>query len=236
VHSKGYMKQRSKNRLSRRLFNQALSAGACVVAGCAFRAGGQGLVQFRTYVPSTIPSIDAPIYLDVIGGTKLDSASAPGYRTALLAGPTTAQPAVIDYWNNPLTAGNLQMTYYPGNTALTWVGFRSGTGLNGAGYVNTGSSAARVVPVDAGQQVFVQMAVWTGDADTWIGAYAEAQQGLARVWASSPLTLTASGATGEPAYLWGLQSYALHVPEPGWPGFVTLGALLLGWRFLPRKR
>ena len=209
-----------------------------LLAVCVASARAQGLVQFKNYVPSTTPSIDAPVYLDEVGGTKLDSAYASTFRAALIGGPTTSQPAVLDFWNNIYIVGNLAMTYHPANTALTWVGFRSGTGVNGAGYVNTGSSAARVVPgVDAGAPAIVQLVVWSGAADTWMGAFVAAQSDpTVKLGVSNPLTLVLSSPAGDPTYLWGLQPIAMHVPEPNALVLSALAALLLGGRYLKGGR
>ena len=122
------------------------------------------------------------------------------------------------------------MTANPDNPALTWVGFRTGPA---AGYLNVGSSAARVIPdVDWGQQALVQVVGWRGDYDS----YQEALDGNAPVGFSAPLTLTLPRGPLDPnvANLVGLQSFAIGIPEPSTFALAGFGAATL-WLLRRRK-
>ena len=58
-----------------------------LLSGASMPAFGQGWAMFRNYYTATTPSINAPIYLGVVGGEKLDSAVNSLWRAALLGGP-----------------------------------------------------------------------------------------------------------------------------------------------------
>ena len=129
----------------------------------ALPALGQGQVQFQNR--DAAAGIDAPIY--GLFGRGLADGADPLYRAALLGGRTSWEPATYGW------AGTLSMTANPDNPDLTWVGFRTGPA---AGYLNVGSSAARVIPsVDWGQQALVQVVVWYGNYNSYseaVAAYA----------------------------------------------------------------
>lgn len=194
-------------------------------------AFGQGQVQFRNYVTSTTPAIDAPVYFSV-SGPLLDSSN-PLWRAALIGGPTTA---TVASWRGP---GTLQMMFYPatdGTTTISWVTFRSGTTPPAApGYVATGLSAARAVPgVDWGGTALVQMVAWQGNFTTWQDAWSAFQWGYPDVLIgmSNPLTLKLPSSPSDlnATYLWGLNSFAIFpVPEPTTFALagIGVGALLM---------
>ncbi|HEY5911561.1 MAG TPA: hypothetical protein VJA21_13260 [Verrucomicrobiae bacterium] len=197
----------------------------------------QGRVVFRNFLPLTTPPIDAPVYLDYVGGTPLSGAN-PNYRAALLGGPSTALP-----WG--LTqAGMLQMSYSPINTTLTWVGFQSGT-LPGQspGYIRVGTESERVIPgADWGTLALVQMVAWEGPYTSWIDAWEAAQGGSVRIGVSNPLTLQlAQSPAGLHPDLWGLQPFAIQfVPEPSTAALtvISVAVFILGrsrWRRSPRR-
>jgi len=186
---------------------------------------GQGLVQFRNYYPGTPPLIDAPVYLDFVGGTRLN-ASNPYWRAALLGGPTTATPASLE------SAGTLSMTYNPSDATLTWVNFRSGsTPPMADGYVNVGAKANRVVPgVNWAETALVQMVAWQGNYNTWAEAFAAWQAGTPGVLVgfSNPLMVNLPTDPTSPylSYLVGLNSFSLNAmtpPPPYFNGFTGPG-------------
>jgi hypothetical protein len=202
-------------------------------------AHGQGMVQFRNYWAATTPSINAPVYLDAVGGMRLN-ASNPLWRAALVGGP--AETGIPWGWGRQ---GNLQMMYYPNNTTITWVNFRSGTNPPAAdGYVNVGSSASRVVPgVDWGGLAMVQMVVWEGLANTiddvWQLNYPRPPSGHYYVGFSNPLILQLPSSSTDPnlTYLWGLQPFAINwVPEPSSFALLSLSVALLISRQAVQKR
>lgn len=159
---------------------------------------GQGQVQFRNYVPTTTPPIDAPIRY---AGTLVDGSDLL-WRAALIGGPSTATPASLQ------TPGTLSMLYHPVNTTLSWVNFRSGPFL--AGYVNVGTTGQRVVPgVNWGETALVQMVVWHGNFTNWADAYVAARSDPnVIIGISNPLTLRMPSSSTDlnVTYLWGLQS------------------------------
>ncbi|HEY5911560.1 MAG TPA: hypothetical protein VJA21_13255, partial [Verrucomicrobiae bacterium] len=141
----------------------------------------QGQIVFRNYVWFSTPPVDAPVYLDQVGGTPL-SGSNPNYRAALLGGPNTATP-----WS--LTQpGTLQMTYNPSTTTLTWVGFHNESSPGRTpGYVTAGE---REIPgADWATLALVQMVAWEGPYTSWTEAWQAAQAGSVRIGASNPLTI-----------------------------------------------
>ena len=123
------------------------------------------------------------------------------------------------------------MTANPDNPDLTWVGFRTGPA---AGYLNVGSSAARVISgVDWGQQALVQVVAWYGNYNS----YDEALDGFALVGVSAPLTVTLPAGPTDPnlAKLIGLQSFAIGpIPEPPTLALAGFGAAAL-WMLRHRK-
>ncbi len=181
---------------------------ALLLGCCCLGTFGQGIVQFRNYVTSTTPQINAPVYLDWVGGTLPDGSN-PMWRTALIGGPTTSTPASLS------TEGTLQMMFGTGaNSTISWVNFRSGTTPPIApGYVNCGSAWGRAVPgVDWGGTALVQMVAWEGNYTSWHDAFtAWMSGGWVRIGFSNPLTLSLpSGPTDVNAtYLWGLNSFAI---------------------------
>ncbi len=185
-------------------------------------AFGQGQVQFRNYVTYTTPPIDARVYEDSLGGVLLDGNCT--CRAALIGGPTTGTPTS---WT---TLGNLQMMYSPGNTTLTWVGFRTGTTApNLSGTVNVGTQAARVVPgVDWGGTALVQMVAWEGPYTNWTDAWNAAHEpgATVRIGFSIPLTLMLPSNPASPilTYLWGLQPFVCGPPCLG-PYFMNFTAV-----------
>ncbi len=183
--------------------NSLLSAvSTLLIASSSLSIQGQGYVQFRNYY--TAQGIDAPVYLDYIGGVRL---AGTNYRAGLIGGPTTATPASL----YPPTVGTLSLLFNPNNTTLTWVNFRTGTN---AGYVTINQPAREVLGVDWGLPALVQMVVWTGDYDTWADAFAAFNVGTPGVLigVSKPLILTLPSSiySTTPTYLVGLESFALY--------------------------
>lgn len=179
------------------------------LCGAASLASGQGLVIFRTYVPSSTPPIDAPI--SDANGTLLSGAN-PNYRVALVGGPaTTGDPWGLTH------RGNLPLMFNPTDPTISWVNFGTGTTPPDApGYANTANRNVRVVlGADEGQLALVQVVAWDGPQTTWVQAWQDAQSGSTRIGVSGVLRLTMLGPEQYYAYLWGLQSFQIDfVPEP----------------------
>jgi hypothetical protein len=187
---------------------------------CAAMWGfAQGQVQFKNFVPSA--GVDAPVYLDFVGGFRLN-ADNPMWRAALIGGPATATPTSFQ------GLGTLQTLYNPYST-VPWLHFVSWSG--GDGYVETTLWDARAVPgVDWGGQALVQMVAWEGPYTTWDEAYSAAMQGSVRIGFSDPLTIGLPSSVTDPSltYLVGLQPFAIGlVPEPTVFALAGLGAGML---------
>jgi hypothetical protein len=199
-----------------------LTALLCCATASVF---AQGVVQFRNYWTSTTPAVNAPVGIQ--GGALLN-ASNPLWRAALIGGPVGATPT-----DGMMVLGNLSMMYYTVNTTVTWVNFRTGATPPAAdGYINVGSSTARVVPgVDWGAQAVVQMVAWQGNFTTYADAWTAAQTDpTVLIGASSALTLQLPASSTDPnlTYLWGLNAFNIHpVPEPATLALAGLGAAAL---------
>jgi len=197
-----------------------------LLVGATAGAFGQGVVQFRNYWTSTTPAVNAPVYLDSVGGTLLNAGNTL-WRAALIGGPLGTAPT------SDFVLGGLNLMYYTAQTTITWVNFRTGTTPPAAdGYINVGSSTARVVPgVDWGQQALVQMVAWQGNFTTYAAAWQAAQtDSTVKIGFSAPLTIQLPASSTDPnlSYLWGLQSFAIHsVPEPTTFALAGLGAAAL---------
>lgn len=146
---------------------------AIALTGFVAAAFGQGAVQFRNYSPQSNSTINAPVYLDVIGGAKLNSSNTL-WRAALIGGPSsTAVFAVIDASKGIFIEGNLGMAANAVSTTLTWGNFRSGTTALGEGIVNWGGNSGRSIPgADWNTVAAVQMVAWQGNFTTWADAFA----------------------------------------------------------------
>jgi len=197
-----------------------LTALLCCATASVF---AQGTVQFRNYYAAA--SINAPVGIE--GGALLN-ASNPLWRAALIGGPVGSTPT-----DGMMTLGGLSMMYYPANTTLTWVNFRTGTTPPAAdGFVNVGSSTARAVPgVNWGGQAVVQMVAWQGNFTTYADAWQAAQTDpTVLIGASGVMTLTlpASSTDVNLTYLVGLSPFNIHpVPEPATLALAGLGAAAL---------
>ncbi len=211
-----------------------------VVKGWAFTilmlvaspAVGQGWVTFNNKVTSR--GLDAPIYGDFLGGTRIDG-SDPLFRAALLGGSTNSIPAFIfgSRTNGPSSGepvqGSLRLLADP-STGVTWAGFRTGTN---AGYVNVGTEFVRDSGVGWSTLGLFQVVAWRGPYETWDSAYAAWQSGTdpsVLIGASNPLLLETAADPLNPSYpyLVGLKSFTLvaPVPEPGLFPLLSLGALV----------
>ncbi len=199
---------------------------AILLSCAATGAFAQGCVQFRNYVTTTTPPIDTRVHLFTLDGPLLDGSNT-AWRAALIGGPTTATPTSF------ANLGTLQMMYYPGNTTVTWAGFRTGsTPPNLSGTVNVGTTAARAVPgVDWGGTALVQMVAWEGPYTTWADAWnaAMAPSTPVHIGFSNPLTLTlpTSSTSTTLTYLWGLNSFAIGMPEPTTASLAVCAAVLV---------
>lgn len=125
--------------------------------------------------------VDAPVF-DVDGVTRLEGLA---YVAELWAGPTAEQMEPV----------------------LPWCYFRTGLG---AGYINPGADATRVLPnVAPGQAAYVQIRVWASMSGA---TYAEAVASGGK-HGSSKVVKVMAGGVGEPpslpALLVGLESFAL---------------------------
>jgi len=205
------------------LFTALLS---CVAIGVY----AQGQVQFRTYVPSTTPVIDAKVSLE--SGMALDNSNTE-WRAALLGGPTTLTAANVpgSYVGAGATAvlGTLPVLWNPATTTLTWVNFRAAPN---AGYVSVVGVSREVEGVNWGGSALIQMVAWQGPYTDWASAFAAWNSGAANVLigASNPLTLTLPTSPIDPnlSYLIGLSAFRIvPVPEPTTFALAGLGAAAL---------
>jgi hypothetical protein len=194
---------------------------------------GQGQVEFRNWSNQFTPppSVDAPIFLGVVGGTRLDSNVSTLYRAALLGGPTTGTPAVLDFAHHIFDPGNLSMTYSDFISTRSWAGFRTGSNTHfGAGYINVGSTGRRVIPgVDWNQFALVQVVAWQGDFADWSSAFLAAEtDSNVLVGVSNPLILQLPSSVTDTYVTWllGLESFAISsIPEPSALALVCLATL-----------
>lgn len=199
-----------------------LTVGACLAASAAF---GQGIIIFNNN-PVTLGGSGAPLYMDTVGGTKLSGTDA---RAALMAGPA-ATAVSISLTPGNLRKGNLEMGTYTAAPFQTWVNFRTGTSTaSGAGFVSVGSQSSRsFTSFGFNAQAVTQLAVWTGNYNTWDEAYAAAllPGSTVKLGVSAPLTVTtaANGADVNQPKLIGMQSFAVTlVPEPASASLIGLG-------------
>lgn len=202
---------------------------AIALTGFVAAAFGQGQVQFRNYNAGTASTINAPVYLDVVGGAKLNSSNTL-WRTALIGGPSSgAVFAAVNAATSTFSEGNLVTLANNNTTSIAWVNFKSGTGNPPVadGYIFPGSAAARVVPGAAwGTQVAVQMVAWQGAFTTWADAFAHRLDAGVKIGVSNPLTLTLplSVTDNNLTQLNGLASFAIvSVPEPATLALAGLG-------------
>jgi hypothetical protein len=176
-----------------------------VVAGflAAVATYAQGTIDFR----NRGGGIDAPVYLDTVGGAKLDGSA----------------------WMAQLYAAA------PGG-ALAAVGaavpFRSGAG---AGYWDPAPDSTRTVPgVAVGSPADVVVRVWASELGTTFEA---AQgKGMGGTGESAKLSIKTGGDLVVPALLTGLAPFtaaSVVVPEPS---VLALGALGAGLLALRRKK
>lgn len=199
-----------------------LTVGACLATSVAF---GQGIIIFNNN-PATLGGSGAPIYMDVVGGAKLSGTDA---RAALLAGPAaTAVP--ISLAPGSLNKGNLEMGKYTATPFQTWVNFRTGTSTaSGAGFVSVGAQSSRAFTGIGWDSSFkAQVAVWTGNYNTWDEAFAAAllPGSTVKLGVSAVITGTtaASGSATTQPKLTGLESFAIGVvPEPASASLIGLG-------------
>jgi hypothetical protein len=176
------------------------------VAVClSFAAGvyAQGTVDFRNR--NTAAGLDAPVYQDSVGGTKLGNANfvANIFYSATQNGSFTAitDPAAP---------------------------FRTGTG---AGYWNFGTDFTRVIPgIAGGGSAWIMVRVWdsTKGADYATAKAAGSAWGDSNAFQVNPLG-GAGSPPSVPAVLAGLQPFALTnaVPEPSTIALGMLGAAAL---------
>lgn len=197
-------------------------------------AFGQGQVQFRNWLAA--PAIDAAVYLDTVGGAKLNGTDTM-WRAALIGGAVGSTTALASSLNGYRVGSMATLANSAGT--LSWVNFRTGaTPPVADGYVTT-STVGRVIPgVDWGGSAVVQMVAWQGNFTTWADAFAAAQlDPLVKIGASNPLTLALPTSATDPnlAYLVGLQSFAIAsvapIPEPSTFALAGLaGAAMLIFR------
>jgi len=160
----------------------------------------QGTVNFVNRITGTL---DAPVYLNGVGGTLLSGATfvAQLYYSATDPGPTGSLTAILD-------------------AAAV---FRTGAG---AGYWNAGTDATRQLPgILPNTQVWLQVRAW----DSTFGATYDLAKAAGGAWGDSKVfSETAGGGTPPvaPANLTGLTAFTL-VPEPSTIALGILGAVAL---------
>jgi len=177
-----------------------------VVAVClSFAAGvyAQGTVDFRNR--NAALNLDAPVYQDFVGGTKLGNAN---FVAQIFFGTA----------NNPSSFAAIADAPAP---------FRTGAG---AGYWNYGADFTRALPgITAGSPAWVQIRVW----DSTKGADYNAAKAAGSLYGDSNAFQLTTGGSGNPpavpAALTGLTPFAL-VPEPSTFALALLGAAALLFR------
>lgn len=167
---------------------------ALVLTG--INAFGQGTLLFNNKYASSTPPIDAPVYIDTIGGTKVDGSA---YLGQLYVGAT---------------AGSLVAVGTP-------VAFRAAG--PGAGYITGGDVA--VPGLAAGTAVVVEFRAWESAKGSSYDL-SMAAGGRVGKSAQLNLTLGGTGSPPGPgAPLVGLTSFAVTVvPEPSTIALGLLGA------------
>jgi len=178
-----------------------------VCLSCAAGVYAQGTVDFRNRNTAATPPLDAPVYQDVVGGTKLGNAN-----------------FVANIFYSATQTGSY--------TAITDAAapFRTGTG---AGYWNFGTDFSRAIPgIAGGSTAWIQIRVW----DSTKGATYDAAKAAGSPYGDSntfQLTLGGAGSPPSvPAVMAGLQPFAL-VPEPS---TIVLGMLGAAALFLRRRK
>jgi len=145
-------------------------------------------------------------------------------RAALIAGPAATAVAA-----SKTTLGNLETGAYTVAPFQTWVNFRTGTSTAiGAGFVSVGSQVGRAfTTIGWSTDAIAQIAVWTGNYDSWASAWAAAQLpgSTVMIGVSAPVNIkTAASATATQPGLTGLQPWSVSiVPEPASASLLGLG-------------
>jgi hypothetical protein len=181
-------------------------------------AFAQGQIVFNNSAASTGTPGGARVF---DGGVPIAGNAA---RAALLAGPAaTAVPASMT------AMGNLEMGAYTVAPFQTWVNFRTGTSTSiGAGFVSVGSQVGRAfTTIGWNTPAIAQIAVWTGNYNTWSEAWTAAQApgSTVKIGLSGVVNLTtAPSATATQPTLLGLQPFSIAiVPEPATASLLGLG-------------
>jgi|ERR1051325_4013729 hypothetical protein len=208
-----------------------------LAAGLSATCFGQGLITFKNVVTSGA-TVNAPVYLDTVGGAKLDSAVNSLWRAVLLLGPTTGTAAYVGHNSLPSNpsgtdnAGNLNQAFFAANTTISWVTFRSGTSTAvGAGVINVGTSSSYTDGSAPNSQRLAQVVAWQGNFTTWAAAFSAAQSDTSvKIGASNAILVTLNGGSTDTFLptLSGLQAFAIvAVPEPATFALFGLGAASL---------
>ncbi len=179
----------------------------------SFTAGvyAQGLVDFRNKITGFV---DAAVYADTVGGTKLAGDFMGGNFVAQLYFGTANTPNSFNAIADPP------------------VPFRTGAA---AGYWNAGADSSRALPgIAAGtMNAWVQVRVW----DLTKGATYDAAKAAGSLYGlSNAFQVDATGPPAAPGALLGLQQFALQggvIPEPS---TIALGLLGLGALLFRRRR
>src|SRR4051812_2610335 len=171
----------------------------------------QTTVNFNNRVPAA--GIDAPISYAAgtvfggAGGARIDGTLHTTAVAALYAGPdgsTAAQLVLI-------------------GPAVSFLGGAS------AGYVNVGSSSARIIPAVApGGFAIVQVRAWDAANGTIAPSYEAAQAIPGAFFGASSLLRLQMGGIGQSVDLVGLQSFST-VPEPAAVALLALGLISAGF-------
>lgn len=210
------------------------------LASLSLTTFGQGTVQFQNRDTANVPNVNAPIYLDVVGGTLLNGTDT-SLHAALLGGASTGTAAFIpnsrtNGGSGASVVGTLSLLASP-STAATWTTFRTGAA---AGYLGVGTDTARDTLQPFGGQAMVQVVAWNGGFTTWTAAYnawASGTPGIL-IGASNPLVVTLPAGPTDPnlTRLVGLESFAIvpSVPEPSTLALAGLGAAAL--LFIRRRK
>ena len=158
----------------------------------------QGTVNFVNRITGTL---DAPVYLNGVGGTLLSGAN---FLAQLYYGTSPTESSLTPITDPPTP-------------------FRTGTG---AGYWNAGADSTRVLPVIAPNSVvYLQVRAW----DSTFGATYDIAKAAGGVWGDSNVFTAIAGGGSPPvapANMTGLTSFTL-VPEPSTIALGILGAVAL---------
>jgi hypothetical protein len=173
----------------------------------------QQTINFDNRVPAA--GIDAPI--SYAAGTVFGGASG-----ARIDGTVHTTAAAALYGGPDGSTANQLVLISP---IVSFLGGAS------AGYINVGSSSARIVPgVAPGGFAMLQVRAWDAANGTIAPSYEAAQAISGALFGTSSLLRIQMGGLAQSVDLVGLQSFSIgNVPEPAPVALAALGLLCVGW-------